>query len=253
MKKLVSLFLMLSLSFSAYSANQWRAGTGASTIPGSTSISDIDTVSYQNMTDPIDRLLTNFREGCKIVYLSASTLTVESGEIVVSNSDGSIPLYLLNPTDTTVTWSVLDVPSENDSTTYYVYAYQDTPSNSTFDIKISVSSSAPTGVTYYKRLGSFYNNSGSDIEQIKNDNTYMLIAIGTVAHAGTIPLPSGYTESQCKWMVSLADGTVQYGQQYQGMRCSVDSSRVVTAQMYKYISSHSWENRNANYIIVGYK
>lgn len=173
MKKLFSLFLILFLPFYAYSANQWRAGTGASTIPGGTNISDIDAVSYQNMTDPIDRVLTNFRQGCKIVYLSASTLTVESGEIVVSNSDGSIPLYQSNPSDTTVTWSDIDTGAENDSTTYYVYAYQDTTSTSTFSIKISASSSAPTGVTYYKKLGSFYNNSDSNITDILNDSFFL--------------------------------------------------------------------------------
>ncbi len=30
------------------------------------------------------------------------------------------------------------------------------------------------------------------------------ILTGTIAHGGTIPLPDGYTESQCRWMVSIA-------------------------------------------------
>ena len=30
------------------------------------------------------------------------------------------------------------------------------------------------------------------------------ILTGIIAHGGTIPLPDGYTESQCRWMVSVA-------------------------------------------------
>lgn len=42
------------------------------------------------------------------------------------------------------------------------------------------------------------------LEQIKNSIVKIAILTGTVAHGGTIPLPDGYTESQCRWMVSVA-------------------------------------------------
>ncbi len=181
MKKLVSLILMLSLSFHVYAGNQWQAGTGAETIPGSTNISDIDAVSFQNMTDPLDRLLTSYRRNCKITYLSASTLTVEAGELVVSNADGSIPLYLQNTSSTTVEWTDIDTGAEASSTTYYLYGYQDTPSDTDIDFTISTSSTTPTGITYYERLGSFYNDSSSNIIRgslITNDNNYYGLRLG---------------------------------------------------------------------------
>lgn len=250
MKKLVSLLLMLSLTFSAYAGNQWRAGTGASTIPGGTNISDIDTVSYQNIVAPIDRLLINYQEGCKITYLSASTLTVEAGEITVRNTDESISLQLRNSAATTVAWTEIDTGAEAASTTYYVYAYQATATDTDFDIVISTSSTIPTGITYYKRMGTFYNNSGSDIEQITNDNTYILIVTGNATNGGTIPLPSGYLESQCKWMVSprVMSYSIGNGPAHPAIGFTVYAdTRVIVS------TDATGAAVTVNYIIVGYK
>ena len=169
MKKLVFLLAML-ICFNAYAGNQWRAGTGADSIVGTTNISDIDAVSFQNIVDPLDRVLANLQEGCKISYASASTITVAAGEIVIENSDGSIRLMQQNTSATTVAWTDIDTGSEASGTTYYLYAYQATVTETDFDIAISLSSSAPSGITYYARLGSFYNNSSGNIEQISNDN-----------------------------------------------------------------------------------
>lgn len=86
---------------------------------------------------------------------------------------------------------------------------------------------------------------------------------GTIAHGGTIPLPSGFTEAQCKWLVSMNNDNpsgrgwdiqeggahVHYSQQV------YTTGRVVTAQTY--LGSNNvppgWISSTANYIIIGVK
>jgi microcystin-dependent protein len=84
------------------------------------------------------------------------------------------------------------------------------------------------------------------------------VLTGTVAHGGTIPLPAGYTQAQCAWMVSPNDfgvpnfdwneSGVQFGVQFQ---CWADANRVVTAQV-KY-NVCALKNATANYLIIGVK
>ncbi len=262
MKKFLCLLISFGMIVSAHAGNQWRAGTTAQTIPGATNISDIDTVSYQDMTAPLDRLHSNAREGCIIVYASTSTITVEAGEVALQNSAGTITLMQQNTSNTTVSWSDIDTGSEASSTTYYLWAYQATATDTDFDVAISKSSSAPTGITYYARLGSFYNNSSSNIEQAKNDGyvAAMVVATGTIAHGATISLPSGYVASQCKWTVSTGKyyhqdtigGSGEEGDKYH--ETTVNSSRVVTCRTsvgsYGSTSAH---NGVANYSITCYK
>ena len=78
------------------------------------------------------------------------------------------------------------------------------------------------------------------------------ILTGTVAHGGTIPLPDGYTQAQCKWTVSINNvaQTIPYGV-VTDLQCYASSSRVVTARMYVY--SVGWYNATANYMIIGVK
>ena len=173
--------LSFGLVFSTYAGNQWQEGTGENTILGTINPSDIDKDSYENVVDPLDRVLTNYQEGCKMTYASASTITVGSGEIMLSNAAGTIKLMQLNTSSTTVTWSDIDTGAEASSTTYYLYAYQATVTDTDFDVAISTSSSAPTGIIYYAKLGSFYNDGSSNIlndETITNENNYYALQLG---------------------------------------------------------------------------
>ena len=170
MKKFLSLIFMLALTLNAYSGNQWRDGTGADTILGATNISDIDAASFQNMTDPSERLLSSYKRGCRVEYLSAATLTVTLGEVMLHNSDSSVRLMQQNAANTTVTWADIDTGAEANSTTYYVYAFQETATDTDFDVTISSNSSTPSGKTNWQKLGSFYNNSSGNIEAITNDD-----------------------------------------------------------------------------------
>ena len=87
---------------------------------------------------------------------------------------------------------------------------------------------------------------------------------GTIAHGGTIPLPSGFTEAQCKWLVSMNDSNnggdtwdlregATTNQYYE--RCFT-TGRVVSA--YSVVSEDITDASEthdgvANYIIIGVK
>lgn len=180
MKRLLMMVLVLGLAFNVY-AGQWRAGTGASTIPGVTNASDIDTVSYDNIVEPLDRVLQDYRRSMAITYASASTITVSAGQVVVSNSTGSIRLMLSNSSASTLTWADIDTGSEAASTTYYIYSIAATAASETATFKISTSATSPTGITYYQNIGSFYNDSSSNIDRNKiydaTDGTPLITAI----------------------------------------------------------------------------
>jgi len=172
----MKLFLLAMLiCFNAYAADEWDKSDPA----GSESPSDLDSLITTN-NEVIDRLLKNYQEGCKISYASASTLTVATGEVICSNSTGALRKMRSNTSAVTVTWGMIDTGAEASSTTYYLYAVADADAT-TFTIEISLSSSAPTGATYYARLGSFYNNSDSDIsndDTIVNDNDQYALQLG---------------------------------------------------------------------------
>lgn len=156
--------LLLVLSSNAFAVDEWAKDEPL----GSQSPSDIDTLIGTN-NEAQDRFLAYGRFQMKMTYSSASQLTVGEGSIICSNSTGTVRRMRLNTSSTTVSFSEIDTGSEASSTTYYVYCIADTDvANATF--KISLSASAPTGVTYYKRIGSFYNDASSNITNIVNDN-----------------------------------------------------------------------------------
>ena len=165
MKKLL-LWLFIGLFF----VSQAEAATGwVKTKPASSdSPSTIPTTVGENNA-ALDLMLSAYQQGCKIAYSSAAQITVGAGGVMVSNSAGTVRLMLANSAATTVTWSDIDTGSEAASTTYYVYAIGSATTDTAFTVKISTSSTAPTGVTYYKRLGSFYNDASSNITLITND------------------------------------------------------------------------------------
>ena len=173
MKKLICILFSILLLGNVYSADVFEEGAGADVISGSDSPADIDTLLDAALTEPVGRLLQEYRQGAKIAYSSVTTITVSAGQIAVQNSTGAIVAFLDNTSSTSVTFSNIDTGTEAASKTYYVYGYSTTPASDTdFDVVISLSSTAPSGKTYYARLGSFYNDSSSniDITTIVNDN-----------------------------------------------------------------------------------
>ena len=94
-------------------------------------------------------------------------------------------------------------------------------------------------------------------------NSGVSILTGTIAHGGTIPLPSGYSEGQCKWMVSVNndnpsntswDWQENIALDHIHNYCSANGTRVVTC--YRVVFNEDGpqtHNGTANYIIIGYK
>ncbi len=166
MKRIMILTLAILLTFgvNAFGSDQWEKIRFAD--------DDLISVAPSLMrinNEAIDRLLKNYREGTSLKYKDADTVTIEAGDIVCSNAGETIRRLRSNAADLDVDFTDLDTGAEAGSTTYYVYAVADVDEVG-FTAMISLSSSAPTGATYYKRLGSFYNNSGSDVTLINNDN-----------------------------------------------------------------------------------
>lgn len=173
MRKLICILFSILLLGNVYSADVFEEGSGADVISGSDSPSAIDTLLDAALTEPLGRLLQEYRQGAKIAYSSSTTITVAAGQVGIQNSTGTIVAFLDNTSSTNVTFANIDTGAESGSQTYYVYAYCATPSSDTdFDLCVSLSSSAPSGKTYYAKLGQFYNNSSNNIDEtsIVNDN-----------------------------------------------------------------------------------
>jgi len=117
----------------------------------------------QSYTESIKNLLIAYRRGCSVDYKGAADLYVRSGEIAIPDASGNVRLRR-NTSDTTVDWANLDTGSEAPSTTYYVYAVADAAAT-TFTVKISTNATTPTGCTFYKQIGTFYNDSSGNIFQ----------------------------------------------------------------------------------------
>ena len=244
MKKILFIFLML-IATKGYCVDEW-----AKTMPlGTSLINDIDTLQGTN-NEALDRLLSHYRSGLDLHYLSASTLTIEPGEVTCSNAGGTVRKFRANTASTTVTWADIDTGAEASSTDYYVYADCDA-ATTTATFKISINSSTPTGVTYYERIGSFYNDSSGNITSVDNDDDDDLFASGTVANGGTIPLPGDYLESECAWTVAI--GTISHynggdGNALQDITATVNSSRVATCTIKDRLAVTA--SATCNYIIV---
>lgn len=86
------------------------------------------------------------------------------------------------------------------------------------------------------------------LEDLKNyiGKNNIAILTGEVAHGGTIPLPSGFTQTQCKWFVSPKKYASNVA--LTAFECSANENRVVTLTANGVPSTH-----RANYLIIGVK
>jgi len=167
MKRILVVLLILGLVVcqvnSGYCASQWDKSSPAGTI----SISDLDTYIASTNNAALDRLLYDYRHNAVLVYASASTLTVLAGRVAIPNAAGTTVRWRGETSSTTVTWANIDTGIEAVSAQYYVYLSGDTDETG-FDVVSSTSSSAPSGITYYRKIGYFYNNSSGNIVNVGN-------------------------------------------------------------------------------------
>lgn len=91
------------------------------------------------------------------------------------------------------------------------------------------------------------------------------VLTGTIADGGTIPLPAGFTQGQCKFMVSMSEDDPTYApwdinesgnNRHYYTKCYV-TGRVVTAKVYhgrgSAMQSEWWWPGRANYLVIAYK
>ena len=168
-KLILALLLMTTPAFAI--TNQWRGGVGTQEIDGTTNAALIGFNSYNHIVQPLDNLLFNY---CNeyLIYGSGSSIKVSSGSCAVSNSQGTIRLFMQDTATSTLTSSNLDTGSLTASTTYYVYSTAATNAATSSTYYISASSTAPSGSTYYYQIGSFYYNASSAIENVKTNGYY---------------------------------------------------------------------------------
>jgi hypothetical protein len=136
----------------------------------------------QSYTESLKNLLRGYVKNCYPYYKTAADLYVAAGEVSCVDASGNVR-FRRNTDVTTVAWTEIDGGSEAASTRYYVYARADAAAT-TFTVLLSSNSTAPAGATFYKSLGSFYNDSGSNI-----NSTSLAIGdlptIRTLAYTGT--------------------------------------------------------------------
>ena len=168
----------------------------------------------QSYSDSITNLLRNYREGCQVKYKSAADIYVGLGEIMVTDASGNRRLRR-NTSDLTVNWTNIDTGTEATSTIYYVYAVADA-ATTTFTAMISTNATTPTGATFYRLLGSFYNNASGDIEEVATNSQNLLGSYGvkaaeTVYQATTDGFVVGVGgdpgNGAANWLKILCDGS----------------------------------------------
>mgnify|MGYP000923382780 CR=1 FL=1 len=100
------------------------------------------------------------------------------------------------------------------------------------------------------------------LDEIKQRSPQISILTGEIAHGGTIPLPNGFAESQCKWMVSVkvdnAKGETwdpnenNYNLVY-SFSCYTEGRKVVCKTKHDVHRGNSEQFGIANYMIIGVK
>lgn len=91
----------------------------------------------------------------------------------------------------------------------------------------------------------------SDITDLSiSSGNSVAVLQGTAAGATTLPIPSGYTRAQCKFMVSTGWSSNQAN-----YKVTVSTTGVTTCQLFDSGGSNSWINASCtyNYIVVGVK
>lgn len=96
---------------------------------------------------------------------------------------------------------------------------------------------------------------------LQDTKSTVAVMTGTIADGGTIPLPSGFTEDQCKWIVSVRDLSGAFAGNNQGsdilnITCFT-TGRVVTAKFTFRNNTIGTGTNNishtVNYMIIGVK
>ena len=111
-------------------------------------------------------------------------------------------------------------------------------------------------------IGAF--NSTGWTGQINSISPNISILTGTILHGGTIPLPSGYTQAQCRWFVSMNNDNTSLTEwdieesltvlHYHTI-CEATAGRLVNcfSTVFKQSTGLTTHAGTANYMIIGFK
>lgn len=170
MKKiLVLLVSFVLLTGNCFAIVDWKQGTNASPLAGASNASDIDYGASNYLADPLDKLLKYNIRGCTLTRTSASVITVSAGEVTCMNGAVAIKRMRENTSTATMDMTVVGVggidsgSAEVVSTWYALYAVADANAT-TFTIIAAQQGTALSDATYYRYIGSVYNDSGSDLK-----------------------------------------------------------------------------------------
>ena len=93
---------------------------------------------------------------------------------------------------------------------------------------------------------------GKSVEQIRNESSRVAVLSGTINDGETIPLPDGYSEAQCKWLVSMRqrkyDGDATFA-----FDCYTNGRTVVCHFFVSGAKHLIVRPAIANYIVIGVK
>ena len=130
-------------------------------------------VDNQENLDRLELVLREYPKGINISYTSATTVTASTGGVVCSDVAGTTKKFRGNTSTTAITFSDIDTGSEA-AGTYYVWASCDATAT-TAAFKVSASATTPSGLTSYKRVGSFINDGSLNIiaSSIVNDSVWI--------------------------------------------------------------------------------
>lgn len=168
MKKLICVLVMMLMASSVFAAAEWIRGDGSDSVKGTDNVSDVDYDITNYLQDPLDRTLFNIYK-CTLTRTSATVITIGAGKIVCSNGAGTVHKMRENTSTTTVTMTNAGVggidsgSSEKASTWYDIYAVADADAT-TFTAIAAEQGVALSDATYYRYVGSAYNDSGSDLK-----------------------------------------------------------------------------------------
>jgi len=152
------------------------------TMLGAMGSTQANNASYRN-------LLRDFRRNCQVEYKGVADLYVRAGEIAIVDGSGNV-CFRRNTGDTTVDWGDIDTGAEDTSKRYYVFACADAAAT-TFTVVISLSPTAPDGLTLFRRIGSFFNDGSDNITDVNDDQKLKYHATGSMEIWPTDTPPDG--------------------------------------------------------------
>ena len=88
-----------------------------------------------------------------------------------------------------------------------------------------------------------------DVDVLVSTEGNVAVLTGEIAHGGTIPLPAGFTQDQCKWAVMPKAIYDRGGEDINNFQVFADANRLVTI----YTETGVHNSNRATYIIVGVK